>query len=128
VIRKVGAFFLSGKMLDISDRKQILDRLRAIPELSFCTREDERVSEDLGITGDDAVSLFDSIHEIFEVDLSEMRWEEHFAHEGMQPFLLIFFSRWFPSWYTPKLEVRVSHIIDSIQTSRWVYKYPADRR
>jgi hypothetical protein len=111
-------------MLDATDHKRIFDRLRDIPELSHCTRENERVSADLGIAGDDAVSLFDSIDEIFGVDFSEMRWDEHFAPEGMQPFLLIFFSRWFPSWYRPKLEIRVSDIIDSIQARRWVYKYP----
>jgi hypothetical protein len=110
-------------MLDTTDRKQIFDRLRDIPELSYSTREDEALFEDLGITGDDAVSLFGSIDKLFDVDFSEMRWDEHFAPEGMRPYLLFFFARWFPSLCRPKLEIRVSDIIDSIQARRWVYKY-----
>ena len=42
-----------------------------------------RPSEDLGVDGDDAVELLEAFVERFGVDLSELRFDRHFAPEGL---------------------------------------------
>jgi acyl carrier protein len=44
-----------------------------------------RLLHDLGIDGDDAVQLFDGVHERFGTDLTHLYevWSEHFGPEGM---------------------------------------------
>ena len=44
-----------------------------------------RLLHDLGIDGDDAVELFDGVHERFGTDLTHLyeEWSEHFGPEGM---------------------------------------------
>jgi acyl carrier protein len=44
-----------------------------------------RLLDDLGIDGDDAVELFDGVHERFGTDLTHLyeEWNEHFGPEGM---------------------------------------------
>lgn len=44
-----------------------------------------RLLEDLGINGDEAVNLFEGVHERFGADLTHLYddWSEHFGSEGM---------------------------------------------
>lgn len=44
-----------------------------------------RLLDDLGIDGDDAVELFEGVHERFGTDLTHLyeKWSEHFGSEGM---------------------------------------------
>jgi hypothetical protein len=48
----------------------------------------KRLSQDLGIEGDDAVEFFESVQERFETDLTSLgqHWNDHFLPEGF-PFL-----------------------------------------
>jgi hypothetical protein len=48
-------------------------------------RPSDRLLQDLGMDGDDAVDFFTSLHERFGTDLTHLQghWNEHFGPEGM---------------------------------------------
>lgn len=45
--------------------------------------DDHRLLDDLGIDGDDASSLFEGYHEMFNIDLSGLQLSRHFGSEGI---------------------------------------------
>lgn len=45
-----------------------------------------RLSEDLGVDGDDAYELMEAFAERYDVDLSDFRFHEHFGDEGCLQF------------------------------------------
>lgn len=68
---------LEGEVIDLLAEERGLARERV--QLS------DRLLQDLGMDGDDAVDFFNSVHERFGTDLAHLgeHWSEHFGPEGL---------------------------------------------
>src|SRR5689334_7455628 len=60
----------------------LLAHERGLPRESL--RLSDRLLQDLGMDGDDAVDFFNNLHERFGTDLTQLHqhWSEHFGPEG----------------------------------------------
>jgi acyl carrier protein len=76
---------------------------------------EDRLLEDLGMDGDDAVDFFKSFGEMFSVDLDALwhHWKLHFSPEGFT--LLPFPRRLVP--------ITVREVTESAIAGRWIKSY-----
>ncbi len=78
---------------------------------------------DLGIDGNDAVEIFESLADRFGVDFSDIRWDRHFGPEaGFNPLALLLPSWW--RWQRERIPVRVRDLAHAVVAKRWTMTYP----
>jgi hypothetical protein len=93
-----------------------------------------RIADDIGCDGDDAYELFEAFARRFDVDLSGIQWNSHFASEGI-PALGCLFTllhmigiHIHSSSIEPKKSyypVTISDMVEAAKAKKWVYRYPA---
>ena len=76
---------------------------------------------DLGVDGTDGVDLLQTFAREFDVDLSSVRWDQHFGPEAaFNPLCLLL-----PSWWRRRfLPVTVADLVQFAGIHRWSYPYP----
>jgi len=122
-----------GKEIEMTEtenkQSKILEQVKDIlwelhldePELVSLRTE---LYRDLGIDGDDAVEIFEKIEEMFQVDFSNIQWDQHFVSEPeVNPFALI--TRKWSKWQRERVPVTVQDLIDAICEKQWVKEYSA---
>ncbi|MEM6755659.1 MAG: DUF1493 family protein [Planctomycetota bacterium] len=104
---------------------------KAIALVSSLTAVDRRqlkastdLFRDLGVDGDDAVEVIDTIAERWDVDFSTMRWNQHFGPEQAWSPL-----RWFRleerHWrQLQRVPVTIRDLAEAIASRRWSMNYP----
>jgi acyl carrier protein len=82
--------------------------------------KDTRLEDDLGITGDDAVELFDKFSKEFHIDISDLDLRKYFESEGVG---LINFSRIFGKQIKVKRslhEITISDLVNTLKIGKWI--------
>lgn len=83
-----------------------------------------RLGEDLGMDGDDAVEFFERFSRRYAVEMSPIRWDEHFGPEAsFNPFSLLM-----PSFWRSRgklLPITVKDLVVFAAKGRWTYDYPS---
>ena len=106
----------------MGDREALSDRVRAAVARERAmplhnVQLNDRLEEDLGMTGDDAVAFLAAFAKEFGVDLSDLDFDKHFGPEGCNP-LWIFYT---PAWLKDhgQYPVTVDHLVRVAEGGRW---------
>lgn len=113
--------------------------------------QESRLQTDLGVAGEDGYDLLVRFEEEFAIDMTPLRYDEHFEAEGISLgaglwifgfVLLILFTPFLWPWIIPiwaiaiflflrfrphverLKEIRVSDLVRSAEAQRWTYDYP----
>lgn len=103
----------------LTEIKVMLWELHRDPPSEILLQTD--LSSDLRIDGDDAVDIFQAIHDRWNVDFSSMQWDRHFGPEGSGIISLSLYSWGQRHW--SRLPVSVSDLVDAIHTGKWQIQY-----